>query len=158
RHDYLVNLAQTVIETLLFYHPAVWWLSNQVRRERENCCDDVAIAMCGDRRAYARALYLLEQQRQTAPALAATGGSLVERVRRLAVSPGASQAAPRTTWLAGAIALVAIGLVVWFAPSRVVAEGANEPAGSIVDRALERSAGEEGTPNTAQAGETPAPE
>lgn len=40
RHDYLVNLLQTVIETLLFYHPAVWWVSRQVRLEREHCCDD----------------------------------------------------------------------------------------------------------------------
>ncbi|HEV2844833.1 MAG TPA: M56 family metallopeptidase, partial [Thermoanaerobaculia bacterium] len=42
RHDYLINLLQTVVETLLFYHPAVWWVSAQVRRERENCCDDMA--------------------------------------------------------------------------------------------------------------------
>ncbi len=44
RHDYLVNLLQTVVETLFFYHPAVWWLSRQIRNERENCCDDVAMA------------------------------------------------------------------------------------------------------------------
>lgn len=44
RHDYLVNLMQTVAETLLFYHPAVWWLSSRIRDEREHCCDDVAVA------------------------------------------------------------------------------------------------------------------
>ena len=53
RHDYLVNLLQTVVETLLFYHPAVWWLSGRIRVERENCCDDLAVSLCGDPYAYA---------------------------------------------------------------------------------------------------------
>src|SRR5438034_11106483 len=41
RYDYLVNLIQSVIETLLFYHPAVWWISGRMRQEREHCCDDL---------------------------------------------------------------------------------------------------------------------
>ena len=45
RHDYLINLLQSLIETLLFYHPAVWWVSRQIRREREHCCDDLAVAV-----------------------------------------------------------------------------------------------------------------
>ena len=49
RHDYLVNLVQTAVETLLFYHPASWWISRQIRVEREHCCDDVAVELCGDR-------------------------------------------------------------------------------------------------------------
>jgi beta-lactamase regulating signal transducer with metallopeptidase domain len=56
RHDYLVNLIQSAIETLLFYHPAVWWISAQVRTERENCCDDLALAVAADRTVYVRAL------------------------------------------------------------------------------------------------------
>jgi beta-lactamase regulating signal transducer with metallopeptidase domain len=47
RHDYLVNILQSVIETLLFYHPAVWWVSHRVRIEREHCCDDVAVGVSG---------------------------------------------------------------------------------------------------------------
>ena len=43
RHDYAVNLLQTIAETVLFYHPAVWWLSARVRTEREHCCDEVAV-------------------------------------------------------------------------------------------------------------------
>ncbi len=43
RHDYLLNLLQIAVETLLFYHPAVWWISSRIRIERENCCDDIAI-------------------------------------------------------------------------------------------------------------------
>src|SRR4029079_1809460 len=47
RHDYVVNLLQTLVETLFFYHPAVWWLSRQIRNERENCCDDIVMANVG---------------------------------------------------------------------------------------------------------------
>ncbi|NOK37843.1 M56 family metallopeptidase, partial [Corallococcus exercitus] len=48
RHDFAVNMVQTLVETLLFYHPAVWWMSQVIRVERENCCDDLAVrvAMC----------------------------------------------------------------------------------------------------------------
>src|SRR5216117_3110697 len=105
RHDYLVNLLQSVIETLLFYHPAVWWVSTRVREEREHCCDDLAVAACGDARCYATALLAIEQLRAaSALALAASGGSLVGRVRRLLLPP-AVEAFPR--WLAG---VVAVGL------------------------------------------------
>jgi len=85
RHDYLVNLLQSAVETLLFYHPAVWWVSHTIRVEREHCCDDLAAAACGDRVLYARALAAVESFRQdgAALALAANGGSLVTRIRRL---------------------------------------------------------------------------
>ena len=49
RHDYLINVLQGVAEAALFYHPAVWWISRQVREERERCCDDIAVAVCGAR-------------------------------------------------------------------------------------------------------------
>jgi bla regulator protein blaR1 len=89
RHDYLVNLAQSTAETLLFYHPGVWWLSGRIRVEREHCCDDVAVAVCGDRVSYAEALASLEELRLPAPsfALAASGGDLIGRVRRLLDAP-----------------------------------------------------------------------
>jgi beta-lactamase regulating signal transducer with metallopeptidase domain/HEAT repeat protein len=106
RHDYAVNLAQSVIETVLFYHPAVWWVSRQVRQEREHCCDDLAVAVCGDREGYARALVGMERLRHPAPLLAvrANGGSLVMRVRRL-LSPDIMQAEPAPRWVASVIAL-----------------------------------------------------
>ncbi len=59
RHDYLVNLLQSCVEGLLFYHPAVWWVSHVIRTERENCCDDVVVAMQGDAHGYAEALVSL---------------------------------------------------------------------------------------------------
>jgi uncharacterized protein (TIGR03435 family) len=85
RHDYVVNLMQTLAETLLFYHPGVWWLSARIREEREHCCDDVAVAVCGDPVGYAAALTELEagRGRQVSLAAAATGGSLLHRVRRI---------------------------------------------------------------------------
>jgi beta-lactamase regulating signal transducer with metallopeptidase domain len=96
RHDYLVNLLQSAVETLLFYHPVVWWVSRQVREERENCCDDLAVEVCGDRIAYARALATLEELRH-APAqlaLAASGAPLLQRIRRLAGQSGRAANAP----------------------------------------------------------------
>lgn len=85
RHDYLINLLQTAIETLLFYHPAIWSVGNRMRAERENCCDDLAVEACGDAFLYARALADLEQMRHSSPsmALAATDGGLLSRIARL---------------------------------------------------------------------------
>jgi beta-lactamase regulating signal transducer with metallopeptidase domain len=84
RLDCFVNLFQIGVETLLFYHPAVWWVSQRIRAERENCCDDEAIAVCGDAVNYARALTLMEEWR-TAPSLmmAANRSPLSQRVVRL---------------------------------------------------------------------------
>ncbi|MBL8814469.1 MAG: PQQ-binding-like beta-propeller repeat protein [Planctomyces sp.] len=85
RHDYLVNLIQTLIETVCFYHPGIWWLSHQIRCEREHCCDDIAVGALGSRLNYSRALLALEEMRvtQTPLAVGANGGSLLARVRRL---------------------------------------------------------------------------
>ncbi len=106
RYDYVVNLLQSVVETLLFYHPAAWWVSQQVREEREHCCDDLAVAVCGDAHFYATALLGMERLRVTPPAfaLAATGrgGALMGRIRRL-VAPVQTEIFPR--WMAGVIAV-----------------------------------------------------
>jgi uncharacterized protein (TIGR03435 family) len=85
RHDYLINLLQTAVETMLYYHPAVWWVSRRIREEREHCCDDLAVAVCGDAVVYVSALARLEELRgvNVEPAMAATGGDLLARVRRL---------------------------------------------------------------------------
>jgi beta-lactamase regulating signal transducer with metallopeptidase domain/HEAT repeat protein len=110
RHDYLVNVLQTILETALFYHPGVWWLSKRVRDERELCCDDVALEMTGDPRAYAEALLALESWRQDLPVLAtgATGGSLMTRIHRLITAEEARDAGrPRFAALPLGIAAVA---------------------------------------------------
>ncbi len=84
RWDYFVNLFQIAAETVLFYHPAVWWVSRRIRLERENCCDDMAVELCGNVVDYARALTYMEGGR-TAPSLvmAASGSPLAARVLRL---------------------------------------------------------------------------
>ena len=83
RHDYLVNIVQMVAETLLFYHPAVWWVSQRLRIERELCCDDEAVRVSGDAAAYAKALVTMAKLQVPAMAMGSTGGSLTDRVRRL---------------------------------------------------------------------------
>jgi len=84
RHDYLVNILQRVVESLLFYHPAVWWLSTRVRTERELAADDDAIALCDDPAILARALLRLEETRSDrVAAIAATGGNVARRVARI---------------------------------------------------------------------------
>jgi TonB family protein len=85
RYDYLVNLVQMLAETLLFYHPAVWWTSKRIRVERELCCDDLAVRFSGNALRYARALTRLEKLRLTTPgvAMASTGGPLLYRIQRV---------------------------------------------------------------------------
>jgi beta-lactamase regulating signal transducer with metallopeptidase domain/uncharacterized protein involved in exopolysaccharide biosynthesis len=110
RYDYIVNTFQNLVETLMFYHPAVWWISRCIREEREHCCDDLVLSVCRDRMTYVRALVTLEEARGL-PRLvfAASGGSLLHRVRRLLGvadedrPPGAAEF--------GGIALVATGCV-----------------------------------------------
>ena len=111
RSDYLVNLLQSLVEGLLFYHPAVWWVSHVIRAERENCCDDVVVAMSGDARGYAATLAALEEGRRLRePALAATGASLSRRIRRLLRRPEGPQAAmaPLFATLAMLVAAAAV--------------------------------------------------
>jgi D-alanyl-D-alanine endopeptidase (penicillin-binding protein 7) len=85
RHDYLVNLVQNVIEALLFYHPAVWWIARRIRQERELIADDFAADRLGEPRRLARALSELERLQFSHHHLAqaATGGDLMARIRRL---------------------------------------------------------------------------
>ena len=84
RLDAFVNVFQVCMETLLFYHPAVWWLNKRIRAEREHCCDDVAVSLCGNAVEYARALTLMEEWR-SAPvfAMAANRGPLTDRIMRV---------------------------------------------------------------------------
>jgi bla regulator protein blaR1 len=84
RFDAFVNVFQICVETLLFYHPAVWWLNRRIRAEREHCCDETAVALCGNAVEYARALTLMEEWRSApAFAMAVNRGPLSERIRHL---------------------------------------------------------------------------
>ena len=85
RHDYLVNLGQNLVETLFFYHPAVWWISGRIRVEREQIADDFAARILGEPRRLALALSELERLQFSTHHLAqaANGGDLMSRIKRL---------------------------------------------------------------------------
>lgn len=106
RHDYLVNVVQAVAEALLFYHPAVWWVSARLREARELCADDLALAALDDRLTYARALTELAAVRAAPVAPAARGGSLMHRIRRVLDAPAPPSS--RWTWLVTAAALTGL--------------------------------------------------
>jgi len=118
RYDAFVNLFQVVAEMLLFYHPAVWWVSRRIRIEREVCCDHEALAACGEPVSYARALTMMEEWRASpVMSMAANRGPLTERVLRLLGMQGTS-ARSRVAGL-GACALAVV--VALFAGSVFVA-------------------------------------
>ncbi|MGB0860015.1 MAG: M56 family metallopeptidase, partial [Pseudoalteromonas spongiae] len=127
RYDYLVNLIQTFVELVLFFHPAVKWISKQIRQEREYCCDDLAIHHCGNQLVYARALAEAEVLRHNIPelAMAATGGDLSSRIHR---AVGQHSCAPRygNQWLAALAAAFVIPSI--FTASKVIAMTQTEPA------------------------------
>lgn len=97
RHDYIINLLQAFVETLFFFNPFVWVLSNIIRREREYCCDDEVIMNHGSTMAYARALAQLEEWRLTkqtfALSLAENKNQLLNRIRRIMEKSGQNYSA-----------------------------------------------------------------
>lgn len=131
RHDYLINLAQRLIETLLFYHPAVWWVSRQARIERELCCDDLAVAVCGDAFVYARALAEMEGLR-AAPqlAVAASGGLLVTRIRRL-VGPAESDGGYGSLSACGVVLATVLTAIALISGRPTAHSAASQPPGQV---------------------------
>ena len=93
--DYLLNIAQSVIEILFYYHPAAWWISANIRAERENRCDDVAVLLCGNSLTYAKALLSLQEMqlhnvRTYGLALTLAGKNkhfLLKRIKRILNQP-----------------------------------------------------------------------
>jgi hypothetical protein len=131
RHDFVVNLLQTLVETVFFYHPAVWWLSCQMRAEREHCCDDLVVDELGNRLEYGRALLAIEEHRGrgrlTTLALGATDGSLLSRVRRIV---GASSQVERLPAVLLGIVLIGISSMLWVTWN-LAAEDALPPAVTV---------------------------
>ncbi|MBX2873626.1 MAG: M48 family metalloprotease [Saprospiraceae bacterium] len=136
RHDFLINLMLSILEILLFYHPVFWLLSNRILEERELCCDDIAVASCGNPRLYARTLLLMEEQRQQLTLAMSYQGKkqhLMDRIKRICLqtpSPSTS-----TSTKAGLALLLLLGMaaVSW----------ANLPA---IEAPLDDSAMEASTP------------
>ena len=137
RHDYLVNFLQTIVETMMYYHPCVWWMSRVIREERENCCDDLAIQVCNESD-YSQALLTMENLRDHEPALAmsAAGGSLVKRIRRIAGLPESHRPHGWAGAIAPLIAFAAGVLFVFFAVSNLNASGDADDVWSEVSAGL----------------------
>ncbi|WP_119079342.1 M56 family metallopeptidase [Chitinophaga alhagiae] len=87
RNDYLLNIFQTIVETILFFNPFVWWISKNIRLEREHCCDDLVIAGTVQPLHYARALVALEEYRLTVNPMAMAAADdkhhLFHRIKRI---------------------------------------------------------------------------
>ncbi|MEJ8803778.1 M56 family metallopeptidase [Pontibacter sp. H249] len=150
RRDYLFNIIQSVVDIIFFYHPAMWWISGVVRAERENCCDDIAVAVCGSNLTYARALAELEAMRMPAgPALAmAFSGkrnTLLSRIKRLV-----GQETMRPTFTEGFVAALVLvaGLTVFSYGAMASLKQLNEEAvtDAIETNAIPIPATEEAAP------------
>ena len=86
RNDYLINMLQSFVEVVFFFHPAIWWLSDRIRAEREHCCDDIAVSVCGDKMSLAHALVKVAEWQHTpgfAMAFASKKPLLLQRVQRV---------------------------------------------------------------------------
>ncbi len=115
RFDYLCNLFQTAVESVLFFHPAVWWLSSTVRERREVCCDEIAVSICADPVVYAQALLRLEEQKtarlQLAIALKGSNGSLLRRVKLVLGDEAGAESTAASGVRVAAAAILVMGLL-----------------------------------------------
>ncbi|MCB2196078.1 MAG: M48 family metalloprotease [Bacteroidetes bacterium] len=91
RNDYIINVLQTIVETIFFFHPAVWYISAQIRKERENCCDDLALTVCNESIVYAKALVSIQEltlnRHYSAVAFSGNKKHLLNRIKRMIMKP-----------------------------------------------------------------------
>ena len=161
RFDVVVNFFQVIAETLFFFHPAVWWLNKRIRADREDCCDDVAVAACGGTVGYARALVAIEGWRD-APhfAMAATGSPMAARITRL-LGMGRSETGARAVGVFTASLVLMTALlagIVSIALSRPAVAQSAEPVAQAAASASAPAVSEvESAAPTASAAPAPAP-
>ncbi|WP_110055682.1 M56 family metallopeptidase [Chitinophaga sp. S165] len=120
RNDYLLNIFQSIVETILFFNPFVWWISKNIRLEREHCCDDLVLASQVQPLHYAKALVALEEYRLTVNALAMAAADnkqhLFHRIKRIMEMKTKNI---NYTQKLLAVMIIAVGLVsiAWLNPS-----------------------------------------
>jgi len=135
RHDYLFNIVQSVCEILFFYHPGVWIISSQIRAERENSCDNIAIGLTGDKLSYAKALAAVQiqqmEQGQLAMAFASSRGSILQRIKRLQ-----TKVAMKTNFIEGLIAAAVVVGGLTLASFTLGNENETTPTGNIAVQPL----------------------
>lgn len=109
RNDYLLNMVQAIIESVLFYHPAVWWISARCRDQRELSCDDIVVSVLENRANYAHALAEMERLRGEVPrlAIAAKGGNLLKRIKRIL---GVAESNPQPLGILGGATLAGFSM------------------------------------------------
>jgi len=114
RHDFLINIFQTLVESIFFYHPAIWWISGIIRKEREHCCDDLAVGVCDESLVYAKALANLEERSFEIPcfavALTKRKHALLSRIKRLYQRP-VTRNNPIEKWMTLGIMMMMITLL-----------------------------------------------
>lgn len=121
RHDYLLNIFQTIVETILFFNPFIWWISKNIRIEREHCCDDLVIASTVQPLHYAKALVALEEYRLTtnpmAMAIADNKQYLFHRIKRI-MEMKTNHRNYSQQFLALLIILTGVASIAWLNPSQ----------------------------------------
>lgn len=121
RNDYLLNIFQSIVETILFFNPFVWWISKNIRLEREHCCDDIVLKHQVQPLHYAKALVALEEYRLTVNALAMAAADnkqhLFHRIKRIMEMKTKNI---NYTQKLLAVMIIAVGLVsiAWLNPPR----------------------------------------
>lgn len=122
RADFIINIIQSVVETIFFYHPAVWWMSSAIRKERENCCDDMAVETCGDSFTYAKALVNVRAfgsgETGLAMAVFKKNEKLFRRINRMILKQ-------KNPGLSGKLAAASLLLVSLFAATLISCSSAN---------------------------------
>jgi bla regulator protein BlaR1 len=135
RHDGWFAMLQAVIETLVFYHPGVWWIGSRVRQERENAADDLAVGFGIDRGAYIGALATLAEWQagfaESRAAVAASGGSVLSRLRRL--GGGAEHRPALTEWATGLAGLATVVVAGTLCVGLMTGGSAQEESGTRID-------------------------
>jgi beta-lactamase regulating signal transducer with metallopeptidase domain len=155
RNDHLVNLLQSLLETLLFFNPAVLWLSHLIRAERENCCDDMVLHHTQNKIGYIKALVRFEEHRITTlqPALAFTGqnGGMVQRLERMVNNRNSTLNKLEVTGLA--LLLVITSLFVVMSPANSIRSIIKTPQGTVTPdpNKLEKAAREQELKKKAEA-------
>ena len=117
RYDYAINIVQTVVESLLFFNPAVWWISHTIRKHREHCCDDIAVKYCGNQLEYVNALSNLGTWSLRTPALGMglfkNKNELLMRIKRL-VYPQVGVRTIKEKLVPGTVLLLSVICLTWY--------------------------------------------
>jgi len=142
RHDYLLNLMQSVLEIVFFYHPAIWWMSESVRKEREHCCDDKVVRLKGDPLTYAKALHAaaaavrtpgsgpIQLVPKTGLAVTGSDGELLERIHRI-LNREMKNTIYSTRFAASAVLVLGLSVLLMFTPLRKVGNDGAESTTTI---------------------------